>query len=65
MHYDIPGFGIRVYPSGLKKYVAQSRGPGGSKRATLGRHGKLTADEARRRAAEAQPSPFTLLPVTS
>ena len=50
---DLPGFGIRVYPSGLKKYVVQSRGPGGSKRATLGRHGKLTADEARRRAAEA------------
>ena len=50
---DLPGFGIRVYPSGLKKYVVQSRGPGGSKRATLGRHGKITADEARRRAAEA------------
>ena len=50
---DLPGFGIRVYPSGLKKYVVQSRGPGGSKRATLGRHGKLTADEARGRAAEA------------
>ena len=50
---DLPGFGIRVYPSGLKKYVVQSRGPGGSKRATLGRHGKLTAAEARRRAAEA------------
>ena len=50
---DLPGFGIRVYPSGLKKYVIQSRGPGGSKRVTLGRHGKLTADEARRRAAEA------------
>ena len=52
---DLPGFGIRVYPSGLKKYVVQSRGPGGSKRATLGRHGKLTADEARCLAAEANP----------
>ena len=50
---DLPGFGIRVYPSGLKKYFVQSRGPGGSTRATLGRHGKLTADGARRRAAEA------------
>ena len=50
---DLPGFGIRVYPSGLKKYVVQSRGPGGSKRATLGRHGRISPEEARRRAAEA------------
>ncbi len=50
---DLPGFGIRVYPSGLKKYVAQSRGPGGSRRATLGRHGSISPEEARRRAAEA------------
>jgi len=50
---DLPGFGVRVYPSGLKKYVAQSRGPGGSKRATLGRHGRISPEEARRRAAEA------------
>ena len=50
---NLPGFGIRVYASGLKKYVVQSRGPGGSKRATLGLHGKLTADDARRRAAAA------------
>lgn len=50
---DLPGFGIRVYPSGLKKYVVQSRGPGGSRRATLGRHGRISPEEARRRAAEA------------
>lgn len=49
----LPGFGIRVYPSGLKKYVVQCRGPGGSKRATLGRHGDITADTARVMAAEA------------
>ena len=49
----LPGFGIRVYPSGLKKYVVQSRGPGGSKRATLGRHGEIAAEQARRLAAEA------------
>ena len=50
---DLPGFGIRVYPSGLKKYVVQSRGPGGSRRATLGRHGQTSAEQARRLAAEA------------
>ena len=50
---DLPGFGIRVYPSGLKKYVVQSRGPGGSRRATLGRHGETSAEQARRGAAQA------------
>ena len=49
----LPGFGIRVYPSGLKNYVVQSRGPGGSKRATLGRHGDLAPDTARQLAAQA------------
>ena len=48
---DLPGFGVRVYPSGAKVYVVQSRGRGRSRRITLGRHGALSADEARRRAA--------------
>ena len=48
----LPGFGVRVYPSGVKVYVVQSRGPGGSKRVTVGRHGEVSADQARRRAAE-------------
>ena len=38
------------YPSGRKIYVVQSRGPGGSKRITLGRHGKLTVEQAREQA---------------
>ena len=50
MHHDIPGFGVRVYPSGRKIYVVQSRGPGGSKRITLGRHGELTVEQARKQA---------------
>ena len=33
--HDLPGFGIRVYPTGRKVYVVQSRGPGGPKRVTL------------------------------
>lgn len=49
---NLQGFGVRVYPSGRKVYVVQSRGPGGSKRVTLGRHGKITAEQARKSAAE-------------
>ena len=49
---DLPGFGVRVYASGSKAYVVQTRGPGGSRRVTLGRHGTLTAKQARRKAAE-------------
>ena len=48
---DLPGFGVRVYPSGTKVYVVQSRGEGRSRRITLGRHGAISAGEARRRAA--------------
>ena len=48
---DLPGFGVRVYPSGTKVYVVQSRRRGRSRRITLGRHGALSAGEARRRAA--------------
>ena len=50
---DVPGFGIRVYPSGRKIYVVQSRGPDGLKRVSLGRHGELTPGRARRRAVAA------------
>lgn len=50
---SLPGFGVRVYPSGLKNYIVQSRGPCGSKRATLGSHGEITPDVARVRAAKA------------
>ena len=48
---DLPGFGIRVYPTGTKVYLVQGRGPEGSKRAAVGRHGMISADEARRRGA--------------
>ena len=48
---ELPGFGVRVYPSGRKVYVVQSRGPKGLKRVTVGRHGVISADVARRRAA--------------
>ena len=48
---ELPGFGVRVYPSGVKAYVVQSRERGRSRRITVGRHGALSAEDARRRAA--------------
>ena len=50
---ELPGFGVRVYPSGSKVYIVQTRGPEGPKRVTVGRHGVITANQARRRAAAA------------
>ena len=47
----LTGFGVRVYPSGAKVYVVQTRGPAGTRRITVGRHGVIGAQEARRRAA--------------
>ena len=49
---ELSGFGVRVYPSGSKVYVVQTRTKGKSKRVTLGRHGVISADQARRKAAE-------------
>ena len=49
---DLPGFGIRVYPSGAKVYVVQTRVFGRSKRVTVGRHGELSTDQARKEAAQ-------------
>ncbi len=49
---ELSGFGVRVYPTGSKFYVVQTRANGkAGKRVTVGRDGVLTADEARRRAA--------------
>ena len=49
---ELMGFGVRVYPSGSKYYVVQTRAGGAAaKRVTVGRHGVISAEEARRRAA--------------
>ncbi|MXW91644.1 MAG: DUF4102 domain-containing protein [Rhodospirillaceae bacterium] len=49
---ELLGFGVRVYPTGRKVYVVQTRADGkDGKRVTVGRHGVITAEEARRRAA--------------
>ena len=47
---DISGFGVRVSVSGLRTYLVQTRGPGGSKRVTIGPHGQVSTDEARKQA---------------
>ena len=49
---DLPGFGIRVYPTGRKVYVVQTRTNGKSKRVTVGRHGDISPDEARKNATK-------------
>ena len=48
---DLAGFGVRLYPSGRITYVVQSRGPSGSRRVTLGKHGAITPYQARKLAA--------------
>ena len=48
---ELPGFGLRVYPSGAKVYVVQTRCTGRSKRVTVGRHGDVSPDQARKEAA--------------
>jgi integrase len=48
---DMPGFGIRVLPSGKRSYLVQYRAEGKSRRAVIGLHGPLTCDEARKEAA--------------
>lgn len=46
----IPGFGLRVMPSGRRSYLIQYRVAGRSRRFTLGVHGTITPDQARRKA---------------
>ena len=47
---DLEGFGLRVRPSGHKAYVVRFRAGGRTHRVTLGPHGVLTPEAARRRA---------------
>jgi len=49
---QVKGFGVRVLPSGKKTYLAQYRAGGRTRRVKIGRHGVLTAEEARTKAKE-------------
>ena len=44
---EIKGFGVRVYPSGARQYLAQYRRTGRLRRLALGAHGVLTCEQAR------------------
>ena len=47
----LPHFGLRVYPSGRKSYIVQTRAHGRMRKITLGRFPELGLTEARRDAA--------------
>jgi integrase len=49
----VPGFGVRVYPSGKRMYVFQYRTRGGQqRRIAIGLHGPFTVEKAREAAAD-------------
>ncbi len=45
---ELPGFGLRVSSGGARSYVVEYRKGGRKRRVTLGRHGPLTVDQARK-----------------
>lgn len=47
---DLTGFGLKVTNAGSKVYIIETRINGKSKRITLGKHGQLTTEQARRQA---------------
>src|SRR3954447_24822420 len=47
---DLPGFGLRVLPSGRKRYIIQYRAGRRSRRISLGPSAVLTCEQARSRA---------------
>jgi len=47
---DLPGFGVRVMPSGRRFFLVQYRSHGRTRRAMLGQFGIVTVELARREA---------------
>jgi integrase len=49
---ELPGFGLRVMPSGRKSYLVQYRAGGRTRRVGLGVHGAATPEQARKLARD-------------
>jgi integrase len=49
---EIKGFGVKVFPSGVKSFFLEKRVAGKVKRITIGRYGELTAEQARKEAVK-------------
>lgn len=47
---ELPGFGVRVWPSGRKVYLVQYRARSRSRRVKISTHGSFTVEEARKAA---------------
>ena len=48
----LPGFGLRIHPSGRKVWIIQARIEGRSRRIVIARHGEIELAQARRRARD-------------
>ena len=48
----LPGFGLRIHPSGRKVWIVQTRIEGRSRRLRIARHGEMELADARRRARD-------------
>lgn len=49
---EVKGFGVRIWPTGKITYLVQYRSGGRTRRVKIGRHGIVTAEQARSRAKE-------------